>query len=190
MPDVHLGLGGASKVANLRSRRIDNLLRSEVESGRLPVFHVLPEMPRVRFRDLANWYEGQEGKIPDCHRTNRPLDYRTRPLSESRQTFAHQCVAHAFKIGLLERGHCLYCGAEAEGHHPDYNKPLWLVWLCTYHHRIQHARLSAAKTQLKQTGSPSQLDLFPARWFSSAVSGSSISFEAHNSSSVDKSAAS
>ena len=112
-----------------------------------------------------DWYEGREGKIPDRHRAKWPLDYRTRPLSESRQAFAHRCVAHAFKLGILERGNCLYCGAEAEAHHPDYNKPLWLVWLCADHHRIHHARLSAISVTVKQTGSPAQLDLFPARWF-------------------------
>jgi hypothetical protein len=166
LPDCHLGFGGASKVVNLRDGRINHLLRDEVERGRLPVFHALPGMPRIRFCDLAAWYEGEAGRILDRYRTKpTSLDYRTRPLSESRQAFAHRCVAHAYRLGLLERGTCLYCGEWAEGHHPDYNKPLWLVWLCTDHHRIHHARLSSARTHLKQTGHPSQLDFFPARWF-------------------------
>ena len=53
-------------------------------------------------------------------------------------------------FGILERGNCLYCGAEAEAHHPDYNKPLWLVWLCADHHRIHHARLAAETSQLSR----------------------------------------
>jgi hypothetical protein len=34
---------------------------------------------------------------------------------------------------------CAECGAEhTEGHHPDYNRPLYVVWLCRDCHRALH----------------------------------------------------
>ncbi len=33
------------------------------------------------------------------------------------------------------------CGAWAEMHHPDYSKPLEVIWLCVPHHGAEHKRL-------------------------------------------------
>jgi hypothetical protein len=38
--------------------------------------------------------------------------------------------------GLIEKLPCLVCGDEnSEAHHPDYDKPADVVWLCKAHHR-------------------------------------------------------
>ena len=45
----------------------------------------------------------------------------------------------ALKRGKLERQPCFVCGIEsADGHHPDYSRPLDVVWLCKDHHRQLH----------------------------------------------------
>jgi hypothetical protein len=45
-------------------------------------------------------------------------------------------VERAIRIGKLRREPCVSCGATpAEGHHPDYSKPLDVVWLCFRCHR-------------------------------------------------------
>ncbi len=41
----------------------------------------------------------------------------------------------------LVRELCSVCGNEAEVHHPNYNKPLEIVWLCKKHHVEEHRRL-------------------------------------------------
>lgn len=40
--------------------------------------------------------------------------------------------------GLLEPEACKVCGSPAQMHHPDYSKPLEVVWLCVKHHRELH----------------------------------------------------
>lgn len=45
----------------------------------------------------------------------------------------------AMRLGRMEKKPCEVCGSEiTEKHHPDYNKPLDVVWLCKKHHRRLH----------------------------------------------------
>lgn len=42
----------------------------------------------------------------------------------------------------IKRQPCEICNKEnAEGHHPDYNEPLSIAWLCRLHHRELHKHL-------------------------------------------------
>lgn len=51
---------------------------------------------------------------------------------------AHHQVRMALKHGVLERKPC-YCGdVNSDAHHPDYNHPLQVEWLCRKHHIRKH----------------------------------------------------
>lgn len=56
-----------------------------------------------------------------------------RKRSKARSTFNH-----FMRDNRLERQPCEVCGAQAEAHHDDYNKPLEVRWLCFKHHREWH----------------------------------------------------
>lgn len=48
-------------------------------------------------------------------------------------------VRYAILKGRLTRGPCESCGSEkSEAHHPDYNKPLDVTWLCRACHAKEH----------------------------------------------------
>ncbi len=50
-------------------------------------------------------------------------------------------VGTAVRKGKLLRLPCSVCGkTKVQGHHPDYNKPLEVVWLCEKHHRELHKK--------------------------------------------------
>lgn len=51
-------------------------------------------------------------------------------------------VAHALRAGKLLRQPCWVCGEKAVAHHPDYDRPLDVVWLCQSHHKQAHALAS------------------------------------------------
>lgn len=51
----------------------------------------------------------------------------------------------ALRNGVLKREGCDVCGAEADGHHEDYEKPLEVIWLCRLHHKARHNALLEAK---------------------------------------------
>jgi hypothetical protein len=53
---------------------------------------------------------------------------------------AHWAVKAALRTGaLVKPDACLKCGTgQTEAHHPDYSKPLEVVWLCRPCHGIEH----------------------------------------------------
>lgn len=167
--DFHLALGRASHVVGLRCDQHCYPLRDEVSEGRLRIFHPLPGLLRVQFNELINWFETREERTPPKHYRRWPkaskLDWLPTNAwgwENRRRLFARLCVKHAMEIGLFERGRCFYCGREnAIAHHPDYDKPLLIVWLCPYHHQLHHSRINQAVSLFRKTSNPAQLELFP-----------------------------
>ena len=53
-------------------------------------------------------------------------------------------VQHALRSGLLKKQPCWVCGSDAVAHHPDYDRPLDVVWLCQSHHKQAHALVRRA----------------------------------------------
>jgi hypothetical protein len=53
---------------------------------------------------------------------------------------ANALVSKAIRAGKLQKLPCLVCGSERSlAHHPDYDRPLDVVWLCQPHHKQAHA---------------------------------------------------
>lgn len=57
-------------------------------------------------------------------------------------------LGNAVKNKHIEKQPCFICGGNAEAHHPDYDSPLDVIWLCPAHHKQTHAM---AKQLLKIT---------------------------------------
>ena len=53
--------------------------------------------------------------------------------------FARNAVNNALRDGKIQKLPCFICGEIAEAHHPDYSRPLDVMWLCNSHHREVHA---------------------------------------------------
>lgn len=51
---------------------------------------------------------------------------------------AHVILGNALKYGRISKQPCFVCGKNAEAHHPDYDRPLDVVWLCKHHHLETH----------------------------------------------------
>lgn len=53
---------------------------------------------------------------------------------------ANSAVTNAVRDGRLQKLPCQICGdPKSVGHHPDYDNPLGVVWLCQAHHKQTHA---------------------------------------------------
>lgn len=96
-------------------------------------------------------YDKMRGSMP--HRVAARREYAKTPsgkeshkraLKKQRQinpdkAKARYAVSNAVRDGKLLRQPCWCCGQKAEAHHPDYSRPLDVVWLCQEHHRQTHA---------------------------------------------------
>lgn len=89
----------------------------------------------------------REGGGVDCQLPGYNASHSTSKLSRQQKwaaanpqaRWAHMALASAIKRGLIARQPCEECGAEpADGHHPDYDRPMAVVWLCRRHHRALH----------------------------------------------------
>lgn len=48
-------------------------------------------------------------------------------------------LGNALRDGKVKKQPCWVCGEKAVAHHPDYDRPLDVVWLCQPHHKQAHA---------------------------------------------------
>lgn len=124
------------------------------------------EKPRTEFYPHPQMADGLLGKCKRCARldarSNRGKRYeyyleydRARCADPARKamgiasfraaadkhperTAAARITYNAVKRGEIKRQPCWVCGDKAEAHHPDYSRPLDVVWLCLVHHRQAH----------------------------------------------------
>jgi hypothetical protein len=88
--------------------------------------------------DMLREYDRRRASLP--HR----VALRARVVSEWKAAHperraAHVALGNAVRAGRIARLPCLVCGERAEAHHPDYSRPLDVVWLCPAHHAQTHA---------------------------------------------------
>lgn len=119
------------------------------------------ELPIVNFYKHPQMTDGHLGKCKACTRydvrENRKkrlvhyLEYdRNRSKTPERIAAIHSsrsqqkrrasvAVHNAVKRGKMKKLSCEICGdPKSEAHHPDYDKPLDVMWLCRKHHADIH----------------------------------------------------
>jgi hypothetical protein len=55
-------------------------------------------------------------------------------------------LGNAIREGRVLPQPCWICGAKAHGHHPDYDAPLAVAWLCAIHHKQVHLESREAQS--------------------------------------------
>ena len=98
-----------------------------------------------RLRSYDRLRSSQSHRI--AAQTDRTRQYRAEFPNRSR---ANAAVARAVRNGALKKQPCWVCGCNAVAHHPDYDRPLDVVWLCQPHHKQAHA-LVANEPQMKES---------------------------------------
>lgn len=130
-------------------------------------FKCLCEKPFESFYKHSAMGDGRLGKCKECTKTDvkkhrqdnweavRAYDRlrasqphrvatRQRVVAQYTEQYPHRkkantAVGNALRSGKLKKQPCWVCGCNAVAHHPDYDRPLDVVWLCQPHHKQAHA---------------------------------------------------
>jgi len=98
--------------------------------------------------DYCRQYDIKRNKTP--RRKAKWADAQRRRRAEHPERgIANQKLERAIKKGLIIPQPCVICGDNAIGHHPDYQKPLEVIWLCKPHHSQLHCR-PAFRAEIEQ----------------------------------------
>lgn len=75
-------------------------------------------------------------------REQKPLSRQQRWRQQNPKSYlAHLSVKNAVNLGVIVRLPCEVCGDEkSEAHHPDYDRPYDVQWLCRRHHKRLHSK--------------------------------------------------
>lgn len=80
-----------------------------------------------------------------------PYKYKRQAERKANAYKAYQIFYSYLRKGKIKRQPCIDCGkSKSEAHHPDYNYPLRVMWLCRKHHAEEHNNLIKMETMMKQ----------------------------------------
>ena len=98
------------------------------------------DMSAVRTANLERYREYDRMRASEPHRRllSRRVTAKWR-IDHPERKSAQTAVGNAVRDGRLTPHPCWVCGKRAEAHHPDYSRPLEVVWLCPGHHKQTHA---------------------------------------------------
>lgn len=97
---------------------------------------------------------GKQSYCKSCHakymREHRPK-YKDLPEEAKKKANARSYTREYIKRGYIKRKPCEVCGAKAEAHHDDYDKPTEIRWLCRQHHLEHHRKEALTPTLIKMS---------------------------------------
>ena len=85
---------------------------------------------------IKQWEQSGRGK------ELRSLARKKDRLQNKDKYCARRLLNKLIKESLIKRMPCEICGKEGNGHHPDYTKPVEVVWLCRKHHAELNRKLT------------------------------------------------
>lgn len=103
------------------------------------------------------WRKANANQSREYHRAYDSAMYKKYPERErarrkrwadanKQKIAAHRKVANALKHGLLVKQLCVCGSSKVIAHHPDYTKPLEVLWLCELHHKQWHREMDYIDT--------------------------------------------
>ena len=101
---------------------------------------------RTQCKSCRNQKQQKYSKTEAGKLTQKNADQKRNVMFPERRA-ARSATFHALKIGKLTELPCIICGNKAEAHHPDYSRPLDVVWLCKPHHKETHSIIRGKNEQ-------------------------------------------
>lgn len=112
--------------------------------------------PKSRCKQCQVKYENERRKDPQIRgryiKVIRTWLYKNKdnPI-QIKKIKAREKVRGQVISGKIKKQSCLDCNSiETFAHHPNYNKPLEIVWLCRLHHAIEHKKIKSFPARVAQ----------------------------------------
>jgi len=134
MADGHLNKCKECTKEDVHKYREENLEKIQVyEKGR----GMLPHRVEARNNYYINNKDTEKYKKTRYESIKK---YRERNPEKYK---AHRIIQYQLRKGYIKKLPCAICGdIKSEAHHPDYDYPLNVIWLCSKHHKEEHYRLN------------------------------------------------
>jgi hypothetical protein len=99
----------------------------------------------TRLAKIEHYREYDRARASMPHRRAKAISIGARWRQQHpKRKKAQTALRGALRSGEVQKLPCFVCGAEAEAHHPNYDAPLDVVWLCSPHHKQAHALVRKA----------------------------------------------
>ena len=85
---------------------------------------------------IKQWEQSERGK------QLRAISRKKDRQQNKGKYYARRLLNKLIKEGVIERKICEICSKIGTGHHPDYSKPVEVVWLCRKHHAELNRKLT------------------------------------------------
>jgi hypothetical protein len=121
--------------------------KTDVKLNRLQHIDHYIEFERKRWLDPVRKSKDDVRKSSKAYRLQRKRSRaeKRNPMEQLKDT-ARRKAAEAIARGELVRQPCRKCGAfPTHGHHPDYSRPLDVIWLCPTCHLRTHNQIRRAE---------------------------------------------
>jgi hypothetical protein len=129
MADGYMGKCKVCHKANIKDARERNAEHyKEFDRKRANLPH--------RIKARAEYAQTKAGK--DAHQRS----VKKWQIKHPNRRAASHILNNAVRDGKIVRLPCFICGAKAHAHHPDYDRPLDVIWLCPKHHYETHAMVN------------------------------------------------
>lgn len=95
----------------------------------------------VKQSKSKEWFKAYRASYNCPPKTKQKVALRRANSEERRKIRARRLANKAILRGKLHRLPCRDCGEpKTHAHHPDYDRPLEVIWLCPAHHRAEHGK--------------------------------------------------
>lgn len=118
--------------------RCKDCIKASVKKNRLEKIEYYRSYDRMRASQQHRVQARKEYRETEAYKYAHAKANQKYLLSEPKKKSARYTVSNAIRDGRLEKQPCFVCGQCAEAHHPDYDRPLDVVWLCDKHHKETH----------------------------------------------------
>lgn len=116
--------------------------KGDVEKRRILKIYQIRKYDRERGKTDHRKKLQKVYSLKESFRKKRSIVIKRWVLNNIHKKKATTILGNAVRDKRITKKNCLICGnLKTHGHHDDYTRPLYIMWLCPLHHKLRHKTL-------------------------------------------------